>query len=84
MLLNCQYKRNEMEGQELFESICKQADNCKKDKDKLNELWVVLKTNRARMSEVEFSFAAEHIGKYFEECEAREDGINFEKHTSSD
>lgn len=68
-----------MEGKELFESICTSADKCKDDKDKINELWQVLKTNKARLSEVEFSFACEHLGNYYEACEAKEEIADFEK-----
>lgn len=66
----------------LFESICKQADEAKDDINMLHELWVILKTNKGRLSDVEFDFAREHIGNYFEVCENRIEGKNFEKETS--
>lgn len=73
-----------MEGKDLFEYICRKADEHRANKMMLNELWQVLKTNRTRMTDIEFSFAAEHIGTYFEQCENTEDGVNFERKTSSD
>lgn len=56
---------------ELFESICKNADEAKHDIATLHQLWVILKTNKSRMTEAQFDFAREHIGGYFETCEAK-------------
>lgn len=67
---------------ELFESICKQADENKEDIKMLHQLWIILKTNKSRLSDIEFDFAREHIGNYFEACENRIEGKNFESETS--
>lgn len=67
---------------ELYESICKQADENKDDIAMLHQLWVILKTNKSRMTEIEFDFAREHIGQYYEVCENRIEGKNFESETN--
>ena len=67
----------------LFESICKQADENKHDIKMLHELWVILKQNKWRLSDVEFDFAREHIGNYFEICENKIEGKNFEQETGN-
>lgn len=58
---------------ELFESICKNADENKDDIEMIHQLWLILKTNKSRMSEVEFDFAREHLGQYYEMCENKID-----------
>ena len=68
----------------LFESLCKQADAAKDDIAKLHQLWLILKTNKGRLSEVEFDFAREHIGNYFEICENKIEGKRFEQKTQGE
>lgn len=50
----------------------------------LHELWVILKTNKSRLTEVEFDFAREHIGGYFETCEAKIEVDSFMKQNNDE
>lgn len=74
------YKPEEM----TISNLCKDADRYRNDLTRLNQIWSFLKANRQRFSQVEFEFAAEHIGNYVTKLEDDQDAERLIKRTSGE